>query len=567
MLERLRVEALGIIDEVVLEPGDGFIALTGETGAGKSLLGESLKLLAGARGSADMVRSGAERLRVEGHFSFAGDRRVAGVLEELGIPGEEPLVIRREVSASGRSRCFVNDTGVSAAALQRLALELLAILGQHEQHGLAEGRVQRQLVDEFGGHGSLVASVAEAHARWVAAAGAVDQLERARERRRDRLDAISFQVAEIDAVAPRAAEDVELAERRQVLRHAVRLLEVGGSLLGRLAEGESAVSDQLARAGRELKEMAACGLRLSEGAARLDEARVLVEEVVREVQSVMADVDQDPAELDNVESRLFGLEQLMLKYGSPVEKVIEHRDRLLGERLELEAVEDRLAHAAAAAHAALAAFDLAAGELERSRRRAGDELLAEVARILGDLRMGGTRLELRWQPKPDPDSPLVRDGRGVTFGPDGVEECELLIAANPGEELRPMARIASGGELSRIHLALRTALRGRHPSASLTLLFDEVDSGLGGGTAAALAGLLASLAATDQVLVVTHLPQVAARAASHFRVEKVVEAGRAVTRVARLDGDGRELELARMLGGEEPSGTARDHARDLLGWR
>jgi DNA repair protein RecN (Recombination protein N) len=257
----------------------------------------------------------------------------------------------------------------------------------------------------------------------------------------------------------------------------------------------------------------------------------------------------------------------MLKYGAPVERLLEHRERLLEERRELEAVEDRLAVASAAAREALEAYDRAARDLERNRRRAGRELLAEVARVLGDLRMGGTLLELSWQPRPDPGSPLVRDGRGVAFGPDGVEECELLIAPNPGEELRPMARIASGGELSRIHLALRTALRARHPSAGLTLLFDEVDSGLGGGTATALAGLLASLAATDQVLVVTHLPQVAARAASHFRVEKVVEAGRAVTRVARLDGDGRELELARMLGSEEPSDTARAHARDLLGRR
>lgn len=565
MLERLRVEALGIIDEIELEPGGGFIALTGETGAGKSLLGESLKLLAGSRGSAEMVRSGEERLRVEGHFTFGEDPRLAQVLEELGVPVEDPLVIRREVNAGGRSRCWVNDTGVSAGALQRLAPELLAILGQHEQHGLAEARVQRQLVDEFAGHAGLLAEVAAAHAGWVAAAAEVEELERARDRRRDRLDAISFQLAEIGAVDPRPAEDVELQERRQVLRHAVRLLEVGGSLLGRLADGEGAVSDQLARAGRELEEMAACGLRLDEGGARLEEARVLVEEVVREVQSVMAGVDEDPAELDSVESRLFRLEQLTLKYGAPVERVLEHRDQLLAERVALDAVEDRLAAAADGARAALEAYGAAAGELEESRHRAGDELVAEVAGILGELRMGGTRLELRWQPRPDPGSPLLREGQGVAFGPEGVEECELLIAPNPGEELRPMARIASGGELSRIHLALRTALRGRQASAGLTLLFDEVDSGLGGGTAAALAGLLASLATTDQVLVVTHLPQVAARASSHFRVEKVVERGRAVTRVVRLDGAGRELELSRMLAGDRPSGTARAHARELLG--
>ncbi len=192
-------------------------------------------------------------------------------------------------------------------------------------------------------------------------------------------------------------------------------------------------------------------------------------------------------------------------------------------------------------------------------------MLAEVAEVLTGLNMAGTRLEFEWAPRPDADSPLRRAGRPVAFDPDGVDQCELLIAANPGEEPRPMAKIASGGELSRLHLALRTVLRRRHPGGDLTLLFDEVDTGLGGGTAAALAELLSDLAESDQVVVVTHLPQVAARAAGHLRIEKVVEGGRAVTRVVRLGDADREAELARMLSGDETGPSARAHARALLG--
>ncbi|NOZ79903.1 MAG: hypothetical protein GXP48_12145 [Acidobacteria bacterium] len=254
----------------------------------------------------------------------------------------------------------------------------------------------------------------------------------------------------------------------------------------------------------------------------------------------------------------------MLKYGSPIDAVLEHRAQLIAEREELGSVEDRLAEADRVAAEALAAYARAALELDAARKKAGERLLEQTARVLGKLAMGGTRLELRWFEREDRESPLERDGRRVRFDAGGVAECELLIAPNPGEEVRPMGRIASGGELSRLHLALRTALRRSGPAPALTLLFDEVDAGLGGATAAALGEVLARLAARDQVLVVTHLPQVAARAGSHLRVEKVTRDGRAVTRVTVLDGEKRVRELARMLAGGKVGASALEHARALL---
>ncbi len=565
MLERLSVRGFGIIDAVELEFPDGFAALTGETGAGKSLLVESLKLLCGRRAQSDMVRTGDDRLRVEGVFSISANPQVVAVLEELGVSRDDAMVLRREVSEAGRSRCWINDVSVTAAALQRVAPYVVAVHGQHEQYGLADGGVQRRLVDDFADREDLVDAVRAEYERWQEAAAEFARLLAAQKSRRDRLDTIDFQIQEIDAADPHENEDEELRNRRLVLRHAARIAELSTSLIDSLSDGEKAVVDGLARAERDLAEIVECGLPLQEGAARIAEAQLQVEDVVREIQSLKESTESDPDELENLESRLHLLDQLMLKYGGTLADVLAHRDTLARERQELESVEERLDQARSLADAALADYDVAAEALDSVRMAAGVQFAAEVEKVLGRLAMEGTRLDFRWQPRVEASSALLRDGQPVAFDGDGVNECVLFLAANPGEELRPMARVASGGELSRVHLALRTVLRSRRQAAGLTLLFDEVDSGLGGSTAAALAELLADLAAVDQVLVVTHLPQVAARADGHYLVKKTVGEGRTVTQVEPLDDPSRETEVARMLAGDELTETARAHARALLG--
>jgi DNA repair protein RecN (Recombination protein N) len=564
MLERLSVRGLGIISAIALELDAGFTVLTGETGAGKSLLVESLKLLGGQRAQSDMVRTGDDRLQVEGIFSLESDSPLQAILDDFGLPPADQIVVRREVTEGGRGRAWINDVAVTAGALQRTAPYLLAIHGQHEQHGLADSDVQRQLIDDFGSHDDVLEETAIRFAGWREAADELERLRAQQATRRDRLDTISFQLQEIDRVGPAEGEDEELRNRRNLLRHATRLAELSSSLLDRLSEGETSVVDSLARAEREIEAIAECGVAVDEGGRRVREARIHIEEVVREVQALGDDAKADPGELEAAESRLHALEQLMLKYGSTLSDVLAHREELVIERAELESVEERLDQAVAAADDALAAFDSSAAKLDAVRSAAGAELAAEVEEVLARLEMGGTHLEFQWQARTDSSSPLLRSGEPVAFDACGVEECTLLIAANPGEEPRPMARIASGGELSRVHLAIRTVLRRRRPVAGLSLLFDEVDSGLGGATAAALAELLADLAANDQVLVVTHLPQVAARADRHFRVEKQVDGGRATTRIESLAAEDREIEVARMLAGGELTESARTHARVLL---
>lgn len=564
MLERLLVRGLGIIDAVEVELAPGFVALTGETGAGKSLLVTSLELLAGRRASSELVRTGDDRLRIEGWFAVEEGSMLGEILDELGAEDGSRLVIRRELSAAGRGRAWINDVAVTAASLQRIAPFLLSIHGQHEQHGLSDPDVQRNLVDHAGGHVEICSEVADRFAEWRAAADELATLEAARANRRDRLDTIAFQLGEIDAIDPTVGEHEELTARRMVLRNAARLRELAASVLGSLGDDEGSVVDRAARAERDVEEMIAHGLPLSEHKAGLAEARIHIEELVREVRTLTADMAGDPGELDRVESRLHSLDQLMLKYGDPLTEVFEHRVALTAEKKQLEEVEDRLESAGRAADSALERFDEAARRLDAVRCEAGTSLARSVEEVLARLNMAGTHLEFSWRPRVDERSPLIRDSVAVAFDARGVEECELLIAANPGEEPRPMSKIASGGELSRIHLGIRTVLRSAHPGGALTLLFDEVDSGLGGATAAALAGVLGDLAVTDQVLAVTHLPQVAAAAGGHFRVGKIEVDGRAVTRVARLEGEERELELARMLAGDEVGSSARAHARTLL---
>jgi DNA repair protein RecN (Recombination protein N) len=296
----------------------------------------------------------------------------------------------------------------------------------------------------------------------------------------------------------------------------------------------------------------------------LAEARVLVEEVLREARALSPALEEDPYDLEEVESRLHRLERLMLKHGGSVEEVLARRAALVEERADLLAVEDRLGAAVGAAAEALAAYDGLAVKLHRERISAAAALMVSMTSVLEQLEMAGTRLDFRWQARPDPASPLHRDGIAVAFGEEGVEEGELLLAANRGEELRPMARIASGGELSRIHLAIRSVLRQRGPRGGVTLLFDEVDSGLGGRAAAALAGLLTDLAGRDQILVVTHLPQVAGRAENQVMVDKAVVDGRTVTRAVSLDAEQRVREVARMIAGDELTESALRHARELL---
>lgn len=565
MLRELEVRDLGIIEAVRLELPPGFVVLTGETGAGKSLLVHSLKLLSGERGDADMLRAGAEKLLVEGVFSPVPEE-LGAVLNELGVEANTELVIRREMAASGRSRAWVNDVPVTLATLQRLALSLLAIAGQHEQRDLADPTTHLALVDAFGGLEARARAVAERFQRWQETREVLAEARRKLAERRDRLDLISYQLNEIASAQLLEGEQEALLEERTFLRHAGRIGELLAAARGALG-GDGAVT-QLARAVRAVRELQQLEVNLGETREQLEQAEVLAEDALRALDSLADRVRVDPQRLEEVEARLATLERLTRKYGGSVAAVLAHFQALQEEKASLEGVEEHIQQLEEEERQAAGEYIRQAGQLLELRQKAGVALAREVAAALARLGMPGTRMELRQALRQSPDGPLVWQGQKVAPAPWGIADGELYISPNPGEPLKPLAKIASGGELSRIHLALRTVLRRvSQASPGLTLLFDEVDSGIGGRVAEEVGQHLKALGSRDQVLVVTHLPQVAGLGDAHFVVSKRTRQGRTVTTVVRVEGDARVEELVRMLGAREGSEAARQHALELLNRR
>lgn len=563
MLGELDVRNLGIIESVHLALGEGLTVLTGETGAGKSLLVQSLQLLAGARAEAEQVRSGCDRLQVEGRFRTPSAPAARELLEELGVDAGEELILRRDVTSGGRSRAWVNDVAVTAGALQRLAPFLLAIDGQHEQRGLADPGTHLTVVDAVGGLEGTRGQVGDAFADWQQVRERLARQRAALASRRDRLDVIAFQTREIEDARLQAGEDVALREERSLLRHGSRIAElVAGALQALGGEGGSVALARAARVTRELEEL---GVGVGQTGEDLAQAQILAEEAVRALQAVADRVRVDPGRLEVVEARLATIERLGHKYGGSLEAVLAHLETLVDERRKLDAVEDDLARLERTERELGAAYLERANELSEARREAGAVLCREVVAVLARLGMARVELRLALRRRESPYGPLHVGDVRVGPGPDGIDIGEFLISPNPGEEVRPMVRIASGGELSRLHLAIRTVLRQqRGESDRLTLLFDEVDSGIGGRVADELGALLAEQGRRHQVLVVTHLPQLAVRAATHLMVSKDTEGGRTTTRVADVSGEARVEEVVRMMGGGA-NAAARAHARALLG--
>lgn len=563
MLRHLQVVNLGIIDRLELDFPASFTTLSGETGAGKSLLVQSLQLLAGERADAGQIRGGTERLQVTGWFDPPSESGAAALLEELGVEAGGELVVRREVTAGGRSRAWVNDVAVSAGALQRLAPFLLAIHGQHEQRGLVEPGNHLFLVDQAGGLDDLRTAVGEAFDAWQEVRRRLGEERAALASRRDRLDAIAFQLREIEQARPAPGEDEALRQERSLLRHAERI----GELLALTADilGEEAGGAALARAVRAVQELDQLGLAVANLAADLEQARILVEESERELNRRGEGIQPDPRRLEEVEARLALLEHLARKYGGTLGDAVAHGERLAAERERLLNMEEDLAQLEEEERVASTELVARSLALAVQREAAAKTFVGEVVRVLARLGMDGVVVELHQALRTAPDGPLEVDGARVAPGPDGLHQGELYMISNPGEPSRPLARIASGGELSRVHLAIRTVLRDRRGSRdALTLLFDEVDAGIGGRVADELGELLAELGRRDQVLVVTHLPQVAGRADHQVVVAKESRDGRTVTRVSPVEGEERVRELVRMLGGGPDTPAAVDHARQLL---
>ena len=564
MLLEITIQNLVLLEKLTLEPGPGFNVLTGETGAGKSMLVDALSLVLGGRARPDMVRRGAREAEVEARFEVEPGSRVAAKLEAAGIPCDKELVVRRVVQSEGRSRAFANGRMCTAAQLLELAPDLCDIASQQESVSLTDPATHLEYLDAFGklesAKDALGADV-DALAVLVAELDAVRSAERGRVEREDFL---AFQLREIDELDPREGEETELEQERARLRHAERLGEATRRASDRLYEGESAICDELARLGAELDSAAALDGSLVPLARSIHTARAELADTARALQRYGEGVEASPTRLAEVEERLFRLQKLLRKHGPTTSELVAHRAELAAEREALARSSDRIAELEAAQASKLLEVSSMARALSSKRREAASTLADAIGRELGRLAMGRAKVVVDVAPTANAEAPLAVDGARLTRS--GIDRVEFLIAPNRGEEPRPLRKIASGGELSRALLALKRVLAEKGPAG--LYVFDEVDAGVGGGVAEVIGHAIADVARHRQVLCITHLAQIAALAETHFVVDKTETRGRTAVTVRRLgEEEERVSELARMIGGLKVGEAARRAAEELLGAR
>lgn len=551
MLSYLKISNLAILEDVSLEPGPGFNVLTGETGAGKSIVVDALGLVLGEKGSGEMVRSGCDQLVVEAQFDLT-DRPDASIFAALaGLDTESwdgDLIIRRDLAPNGRGRVHVNGRLTSLAALRSLGERLADIHGQHGHQSLLREEGQRDALDGYAGTGPLKAEVASAHAVLRDLERELEELKAMEMDRARSVEMLRHTVEEIEAVAPAPGEDEDLRREESLLRNAEEIARLSSECLGLVSEDDDSVVVKLGVARDRLARLAELDPAAGEAVSLAAEAHVAATELGR-VLARAADVEEaDPGRLDRVASRLAAIDRLTRRHGGTIGAILEELERARAGLEELGTVSDRLAGLPERLAGARSAYGALAGKLTARRLKASEGLAAELGTEVRPLGMESARFLIRVDPREAP-------------GPDGMDRIEFLLSANAGEELRPLERIASGGELSRVMLAVRNA--GSDASDGRSLIFDEVDSGIGGRVAGMVGRRLAQLARRQQVLCVTHLPQIAVLADRHFCVGKRARGPRTVAEVTQLDDRGRIDEIARMLGGS-PADVARRHAEAMM---
>ncbi|UGY90615.1 DNA repair protein RecN [Streptomyces gobiensis] len=569
VLEEMRIRALGVIDDAVVELSPGFTAVTGETGAGKTMVVTSLGLLLGGRADAALVRVGAKAAVVEGRIVVPPDAPAARRAQEAGAELDEgALLISRTVSAEGRSRAHVGGRSAPVGLLTELSDDLVAVHGQTDQQGLLRPARQRQALDRYAGEAVSVplAAYAEAYKRLRAVTAELTELTtRARERAQE-ADLLRFGLDEIAAAEPRAGEDTELAAEAERLGHAEALASAAttahGALAGDPADSEGVDAATLvAGAHRALEAVRAHDPALAQLADRLGEVSILLSDVAGELAGYADNLDADPLRLAAVEERRATLTHLTRKYGEDVSAVLAWAEQSAARLADLEGDDDRIGTLTTERDTLRAELAAQAQILTDARTDAAKRFADAVTEELGELAMPHARVTVELRQTEDPEGIEV-GGRTVAFGPHGADEVELLLAPHPGAPPRPIAKGASGGELSRVMLAVEVVFAGADPVP--TYLFDEVDAGVGGKAAVEVGRRLARLAKTAQVVVVTHLPQVAAFADRHLVVEKTHDGSVTRSGVQAMVGEDRVRELSRMLAGQEDSELARAHAEELL---
>lgn len=554
MLNELQIRHYAVIDELRLELGPGLNVLTGETGAGKSIIVGALSLLLGERASSEDVRAGEERAVVEAVFDVAGRASLKRRCAERGLELEDDwLILRREVQREGRNRAWVNGSPATASTIWELGADLVDLHGQHEHQALLRGGAQRDILDAYAGADELTRDVARLHDELQATREEIQELERKTRELKERADYLQFKADEIASAGLTPGEQEELQAEARRLSHSEELLSLSGRLHQAVYDDDGSLVERLGELGGALRELVDIDHETEELLDMHESARAELEELGRRLAAYRDAVDHDPGRLREIRDRIDEVRRLSRKYGGDVEDVLR-QGRAAREELEtLETSDARLDELDGRAGRLEEELTDRASRLTEARRTAADRLEDEVRPLLEELGMEGGVFEVHLEPRDEP-------------GSHGAERIEFRVSLNPGFEPGPLGRIASGGEMSRVMLALKTVLARVDDVPSL--VFDEIDAGIGGRVAHQVAERLTAVAEAHQVFVITHLPQIAARATTHYTVEKgASEEGRAATSVRRLSDEERAYELARMLGGDPDSAASLQHARELLAER
>ncbi len=553
MLLSLHIKDFAIIDELTVEFGPGLSVMTGETGAGKTIIVEALKLVLGARAQTDLIRAGAGQASVTAVFDSAHlNPGARSALDEAGISVEEELIVHRLVSVQGKGRVTISGVPVTAGTLRAVAGQLVDVASQHEHQFLLDPAQHAALVDCFGGLEAQAASWREAHARWMTIARERDGLIEGKRSARERLDFLTYQFQELDAADLKPSEDVEIEAQRNRLKHAGVLEEKMRAAWDKLYGDAGSALEAIDGAAQLLSECVPFDASVDAWREALDRARADVEEAARGLSHYADSCEADPAQLEELEERLHLIRTLARKHGGSIEAALARRDAIAAEIDTIEHFDERLEEKNEALELAAEARRGIVQRWRRSRRTAAKEMGKNIAQELADLGMAKTRFTVGIEERPE-----------TAWDESGPDRIEFLMAPNVGEPEKALARIASGGELSRVMLAIKSVLADRTGMTS-TSVFDEVDAGIGGAVADVVGHKLARVAADRQVLCITHLPQVAVYGGRHFLIAKRVAGGRTLTTLDLLEPDARIEEVARMLGGKRVTETTRTHAKEML---
>jgi DNA repair protein RecN (Recombination protein N) len=563
MLQELSIKNFAIIDDLRIRFPEGLTILSGETGAGKSIIINAVNLLLGSRASSSLIRTGAETAELEAFFHIPPGSSAAGAMQSQGLDIEEGLLVRRHISRSERHRIYVNGRLTTMQALKEITRYMASISGQHAHQGLLKEDLQLLILDHFGGLVPLREKVHAAFHRLVPLLQELKALKQLKKDQADQIELLEFQKQEIQAAGTRSGEDADLENEALRLKHAEKLYQTVYNCLETLYSASGAVIEQLAWVKKELEAVTQYDPSLSAPADGVSEVAYRVEDIVHELRAYLPHIQTDEQRLAEIEDRRDLLNKLKRKYGDTLEAVLERAADIQEELGTLENLSGRISAAENVLEKVHAETVRLSRQLSQKRATAATVVSKKVEAELATLKMPNTRFQVSlWSTPADKTLPQQLQADGNALTETGLERAAFMIAPNVGESLKPLSEIASGGELSRVVLALKAILAGN--DAVETMVFDEVDAGIGGGAAEVVGRKLSALSAVHQVLCITHLPQIAKFGNAHFRISKKVQGGRTKTVIDRLDEQNRVQEVARMLGGEKITPKTLAHAREML---